>query len=93
MELSKASTQVHHLAWDLPRPPATMFLCFLWEAEVMGGGGGIGDTHAKFKKLLSTCPDNFYRPLRSCVSWTIKIPPTHRLSKLWDSRKSGLSQS
>ena len=64
VELSKASTQVHHLAWDLPRPPATMFLCFLREAEVMGGGGGIGDTHAKLKKLLSTCTDNFYRPLK-----------------------------
>ena len=30
----------------------------------MGGGGGIGDTLPKLKKLLSTCPDNFYRPLK-----------------------------
>ncbi len=62
VELSKASTQVHQLAWDLPHPPATLFLCFLREEEVMGGGGGIGDTLPKLKKLLSTCPDNFYRP-------------------------------
>ena len=64
VELSKASTQVHQLAWDLPHPPATLFLCFLREEEVMGGGGGIGDTLPKLKKLLSTCPDNFYRPLK-----------------------------
>lgn len=29
-----------------------------------GWRGGIGDTLPKLKKLLSTCPDNFYRPCK-----------------------------
>ena len=64
MEMSKATTQVYPIAWDLAQPPATLFLLFLRQEEVMSGGGGIGDTPEKLNKLLSTCPDLFYRPLK-----------------------------
>ena len=62
-ELSKASSQVHLLNWDLPQAPATMFIMFLRESEVMGGGGGVGDTEEKLNKLLSTSADLHYRPI------------------------------
>ena len=64
MEMSKATTQVYPIAWDLAQPPATLFILFLRQEEVMSGGGGIGDTPAKLDLLLSTCPDLFYRPLK-----------------------------
>jgi len=54
MEMSKATTQVYPIAWDLAQPPATLFLLFLRQEEVMSGGGGIGDTPEKLNKLLST---------------------------------------
>ena len=34
-ELSKASSQVHLLNWDLPQAPATMFIMFLRKSEVI----------------------------------------------------------
>ena len=64
LEMSKATSQVYPIAWDLAQPPATLFIMFLRQEEVMSGGGGIGDTEAKLNKLLSTCPDLFYRPLK-----------------------------
>ena len=63
-EMSKASSQVHLLNWDLPMPPATLFIMFLREHEVMGGGGGLGDTPEKLNQLLSTCPDRHFRPVQ-----------------------------
>lgn len=64
VELSKATTQIHPISWDLAQPPATLFIMFLRQSEVMSGGGGIGDTASKLDKLLSTSPDLFYRPLK-----------------------------
>ena len=50
--------------WDLPHLPATLFLMFLMEMEVMSGGAGIGDTASKLNQLLSTGPDLSFRPLK-----------------------------
>jgi len=64
LELSKATSQVHLINWDLPHLPATLFLMFLREMEVMSGGAGIGDTASKLNQLLSTAPDLSFRPLK-----------------------------
>jgi len=46
------------------QPPASLFIMFLRQEEVMSGGGGMGDTPEKLNKLLSTSPDLNYRPLK-----------------------------
>ena len=58
-EMTHASSQVHLINWDLPQTPSTMFIMFLRETEVMGGGGAS----TKLEKILSTSSDLHYRPL------------------------------
>ena len=58
----------------------------------MSGGRGIGDTPEKLNKLLSTCPDLFYRPLKLeelklmdnlgvTVEWLVESLCLHRMGR------------